>query len=418
MAAAAALVFKERHWGILPCGLRIADRESPGRPPRRWRTPLCIGLCALGFRLLSAFLALLANVAFPLNQREQLTVFESTNRFWDTFARYDAGYFEKIAWGGYTSPVVDGQLGRSNIAYFPVYPMLMRFVGNVFGRHHAIYYLAGIGISWVSFILAMVALYYLARLDLPHRRAARAVLLTAVFPFAFFFGVAYSESTFLLFVVLTFYCFRTRWWLLGGLCGAIATATRVTGILIVVPLAWIAWRAAEPTRRDQIGALAGLVLTASGFGAYCLFIYRLTGNPLEWAATLERWGYYPGGSPWLAPAHLVGQLVTHPYQYLAGDPMAPYDTLYGITSIFFVLAVPFVWRQLGAAYGLFMLLNLWLPLSSGVFEGMGRYCSVLFPCFIWLATIRSRPVSTALVVIFALFYTLGLALFTTIHPLF
>jgi hypothetical protein len=53
-----------------------------------------------------------------------------------------------------------------------------------------------------------------------------------------------------------------------------------------------------------------------------------------------------------------------------------------------------------------------------VFEGVGRYCSVLFPCFIWLATIRSRYLSTALVVTFALFYTLGLSLFTTIHPLF
>ena len=70
--------------------------------------------------------------------------------------------------------------------------------------------------SWLCFVLAMVALYYLARLDLPRRRAERAVLLTTVFPFAFFFGVAYSESTFLLFTVLAFYVFRTRRWMLGG----------------------------------------------------------------------------------------------------------------------------------------------------------------------------------------------------------
>jgi hypothetical protein len=98
--------------------------------------------------------------------------------------------------------------------------------------------------------------------------------------------------------------------------------------------------------------------------------------------------------------------------------MAPYDTLYGLTGIFFVLAVPFVWRRFGTGYGLFMLLNLYLPLSSGSFEGVGRYCAVLFPCFIWLATCRSRLVTTGLIVTFALFYTLGLALFTTIHPLF
>jgi len=92
--------------------------------------------------------------------------------------------------------------------------------------------------------------------------------------------------------------------------------------------------------------------------------------------------------------------------------------LYGVTALLFVAAIPFVWRKLGAAYGVFMLLNLYVPLSSGAFEGLGRYCSVLFPAFIWLAWIRSRFVYTSLVVIFALFYTLGLALFTTVRPLF
>lgn len=377
---------------------------------------LRLALCSLGFRLLSALLALFVNLSFPLHQREQFTVFADTSPFWDSFARFDSGHYEGIAWNGYT-PAAGG---RSNIAYFPVYPMLIRAVGSLFGRHHAIYYIAGIGISWVCFVLAMVALYYLARLDLPPRRAERAVLLTAIFPFAFFYGVAYSESTFLLFVVLAFFLFRTRRWLLGGLCGAVATATRVPGVLIVPALAWLAWRNLEATRHDRVSAAAGLLLSASGFGAYCLYVYWLTGHPFEWAATLERWGngYHPGGAPWTAPVALLRQLFTHPYRYLTTNPMALIDTLYGVTGIAFVLAAPFVWRRLGAAYGLFMLLNLGLPLSSGVFEGVGRYCSVLFPCFIWLATIRSRYVSTALVVTFALFYTLGLSLFTTIHPLF
>jgi hypothetical protein len=168
----------------------------------------------------------------------------------------------------------------------------------------------------------------------------------------------------------------------------------------------------------RVSAAVGIALASSGFLGYCAYIYYLTGNPLEWAATLERWGYYPGGAPWLAPFRLVGHLMTHPYAYLAADRMAPYDTLYGLTGIAFGLAIPFVWRRFGAGYGLFMLANLWLPLSSGVFEGVGRYCSVLFPFFIWLATVKSRFAATAVIVVFALFYTLGLALFTTIHPLF
>jgi hypothetical protein len=98
--------------------------------------------------------------------------------------------------------------------------------------------------------------------------------------------------------------------------------------------------------------------------------------------------------------------------------MARYDTLYGLTGIVFVALTPFVWAKFGAAYGLFMLLNLWLPLSSGVFEGLGRYCSVLFPAFLFLAAIRSQLIAMGIVVVFALFYTFGLTLFTNIHPLF
>ena len=98
--------------------------------------------------------------------------------------------------------------------------------------------------------------------------------------------------------------------------------------------------------------------------------------------------------------------------------MARYDALYGVTAIAFLIMTPFVWLKLGGAYGSFMLLNLSLPLSSGVFEGLGRYCSVLFPAFIWLASVRSQGIATGIVVLFALFYTLGLALFTSIQPIF
>ena len=392
---------------------RCASPKHLSSPTDR-RAALRIAASALGFRVLSAILALFINVAFPLDAPQQMTVYGAPSPFWDTFARFDSGWYEGIARDGYS--YAEG--GRSNIAYFPVYPMLMRYVGRLFGRHHATYYLGGIVVSWTSFVLAMVVLYYLARLDLPRRRAERAVLLTAIFPFAFFFGVIYSESTFLLFTVLAFYTFRTRRWLTGGGAAAIGIATRVTGVLMWPALAWTAWRSAEPTPRDRAFAAAGLLVSLVGFVWYCAYIYSVSGNPFEWAATLQRWNYRVGGAPWTAPLTLVGRLITHPYSFVAGERVGLYDVLYGVTGILFLVAVPFVWRRLGPEYGLYMLANLVLPLSSGVFEGVGRYCSVLFPCFIWLSTIQSRAVGTFLVVAFALFYTLGLALFTTIHPLF
>src|SRR5262249_33853867 len=229
--------------------------------------------------------------------------------------------------------------------------------------------------------------------------------------------------------VLGFYGFRTRRWALGGVCGAIAGATRVTGILMWPALAWTAWRAvhsepdgsaATPQRRDQIRAAAALAAATAGVVAFCAWVYYETGQPMLWASALTRWGigYHPGGAPWSAPLTLARALLTHPYVFLTSGPMAVYDTLYGVTALLFVVATPFVWRRFGAGYGLFMALNLYVPLSSGAFEGLGRYCSVLFPCFMWLARLRSRALATRLIVVFALFYTLGLAMFVTLRPLF
>ena len=378
------------------------------------RAAIRIGLLAFGFRLASAVVAFFINVAFPLQQPLQMTVQARPNAFWDTFARFDSGWYEGIARNGYS--YLEG--GRSNIAYFPVYPLLMRQVGRLFGRHHAAFFYGGIVVSWLAFVLAAVALYYLARLDLPRRHAERAVLLTVIFPFSFFFGTVYGTSTFLLFIVLAFYALRTRRWVAGGVCGAVALATWTPSIAVWPALAWVAWRSAEPTPTDRLRAIGAAALTTVGFVAYCGYIYSVSGNPFEWAATLQRWGYHPGGPPWSAPLHLAQRLLTEPYAYLTTDAMGLYDTLYGGVALLFLGLVPVVWWTHGAGYGFFMLASLVVPLSSGVFEGMGRYCSVLFPAFIWLASIRSRAVSQAIVVVFAMLYTLGLALFTTLHPIF
>ena len=380
-------------------------------PRQAW---IKLALYALAFRVFSALLAFYTNVVFPLYQPAGFTMWGNPSPLWDPFARYDSGWYYDIARNGYR--YVAG--GRGNIAFFPVYPLLMRYIGRAFGRHPGDLYLGGIVVSWAAFALAMVAVAALARLDLPRRRAERAALLTAIFPFAFFYGVVYTEALFLLFTVASFYGFRTRRWVLGGICGGLATATRPNGILMLPALAWIAWCSAEPSARDRALAVIGLILVACGVGAYSVYIYQLSGNPLEWAATISRWGYYPGGLPAMGLARLVRILVTHPYAYLAGERLAPYDTLNGLIALVFVITTPFVWWRFGAAYGWFMAANLWLPLSSGQYEGMGRYCAVLFPFFIWLAGLRSRVVFITALVLSAMLYTLCLALFTTIHPLF
>ena len=369
---------------------------------------------ALAIRLLSVGLAFLTNVTFPLHQREQFTVGQRTDLFWDTFARYDSGWYYDIARNGYR--YVEG--GRSNLAFFPVYPLLMRHVGRLFGRRAFDYYLAGIIVSWLAFVAAMPILHRLGSLDLSAAEADRAVVYAAIYPFAFFYGVVYSESLFLMLTLSAFYGFRTRRWALGGLAGMLATATRANGIMMWPALAWIAWRASRDEPAPRWRPALALLIAPAGFGIYGWYVYRLSGSWLEWFESIKRWGYQLGTNQFSLYAGFFRAMVSHPFASLAGGGMAPYDLLNGAAAVCAVIAIPFVWRRFGGPYALFMIANLYGPISAGQFEGLGRYSAVLFPLFLWLGTLRSPATQQVLVASFGMFYAFCFALWLTLHPIF
>ena len=68
--------------------------------------------------------------------------------------------------------------------------------------------------------------------------AGRAVWLLAIFPTSVFFTTLYTESLFLMTSVAAFYYARRSRWALAGIWGLLASLTRVTGLLLLLPLAW------------------------------------------------------------------------------------------------------------------------------------------------------------------------------------
>lgn len=372
-----------------------------------------IAIAALCLRLVGGTVGFLANVTIPDYQNQGFSVFPEPNAFWDRFARFDAGWYNDIAARGYR--YVEG--GRSNLAFFPLYPQLMGIGGRLLGGAQQHFYLAGIAISWLSFTAAMVLLYRLALLDLKWDAAMRGVIYAAIFPSAYFFGAVYSESLFLLALVGAVLAMRTKHWALAALAGAAMTATRVNGIMLVPALALIGWQAAGD-RRARIGALLATLGSCAGIGLYCLYNYQLSGHPFEWFYSIQRWGYYPGGNPLTALTNIAGHLTTEPFRFLTTERMAPYDTLNALMAACALGAVPFVWHRFGAGYAGIVVLGLLLPLSSGQYEGLGRYCSVLFPLPLLLGRLEGQLRQQCLLSGLVLFYTLGLVWFSNVHPLF
>ena len=372
-------------------------------------------LLVVALRVVTALVAFLVNVTFPLDRPEQFTMLAETHYFWDPFTRYDSGWYFGIASEGYRW--VQG--GRNNLAFFPAYPWLMGGLGRVFGGTQGDVYFAGIVVSWVASVAAAGFVYATARLDLTPERAWQAALLTFVFPFAFFFGLVYSEALFLLGLSAAIYGLRTRRWGLGAAAGALMTATRVNGVMAVPALIWLAWRAAGPDAAARQRALLAGVATSAGFVGYCGYNWLLTGDPFEWYRAITRWGYYPGTTVAANPlVAFVTKLTTRPYEFLVNEHAAPYDVLHGLFPLLIVATLPFLWRRLGGGYALLIVANLALPLSSGQFEGLGRYCAVLFPFQIWVADATPDAWRPLVFAGYGLLYGLALALFTTLHPLF
>src|SRR3954451_7929786 len=154
----------------------------------------------------------------------------------------DAGHYVAIAERGYDQPL--------RPAFCPLYPLLSRAVTAPLESP----LLGGVAVSFAALAAALFLLHRLVALELGERYARPALLVTALFPTAFFFSAIYTESLFLALSVGAFYFARRERWALAALCGALAAATRNTGVLLLVPLALMprarrrdfAWLAAIP----------------------------------------------------------------------------------------------------------------------------------------------------------------------------
>ena len=160
-------------------------------------------------------------------------------------ARWDSAWYLVIAHYGYRPEL--GAYTSARDAFFPLYPLGLRGLSDL-GIPPV---LAGVLFSLAALAAALYGIHRLCVLELsrsPGGRTARwmsdldpgtvarlAVLVMALAPMAFFFSAVYSESLYLALSVGLFWCARQGRWAWVGVLGALATATRSTGIVLLAP---------------------------------------------------------------------------------------------------------------------------------------------------------------------------------------
>jgi len=330
-------------------------------------------------------------------------------------ARWDSVWYLTIADSGYGD-------STARAAFFPLYPLLIRAVGTVFGGSHAALLVAAFLVSLAAFVAALVLLYRLTELELGRRLARPTLLLLAVFPAAVYFGAPYSESLFLLLAVGAFYAARTDRWAWAGVCAGLASATRSAGLLLVLPLVLI-WWGGRPRRTADATWLA---LAPLGIAAYAAWLGLAEGDALRFLDVQEAWSRHlavPLAGAWdglVAAFDGVRQLASGSrspvyFEQAAGDPfrIAAINVMLFATLVFAVIACVGVFRRLPRAYGTWVAASLVLPLTFPVtpqpLMSLPRFVSVLFPVFMWLALVCEERRVTDLVVAGS---AVGLGLFT------
>lgn len=350
-------------------------------------------------------------------------------------ARFDANWYAGIAAEGYYWQHTFGI--QQNPAFFPAFPMLMRLGGWITGAfdpqlspERRLFRLTGCGlmVSLAAFLWAAWYFVRLARELVDDDRARGALWLLASYPFAMFFSAAYTESLFLLTAVGAWYSLRHRQFAVASLWGLLAGLARPNGFFLSVPLGLIALGLRDgPTTtidargvrsklwsptRVSLPALVAAAMPILGMLAYTVYLYRITGEWFAWARLHAAWGrVFTGEVPLTGVARGSDSL-------LALIVQRPYDALNLLGLTFAVGMVWAVWRRVGPAWALFILINVLPPLFAGGLLSMGRLTATLFPIFLALGAVLSARAVPPVVAAFGLLQGLVAVLFFTWRSLY
>ncbi|MPZ72730.1 MAG: DUF2029 domain-containing protein [Nitriliruptorales bacterium] len=211
---------------------------------------------------------------------------EEGDRVVDVLHRWDGNWYLEAA-GGYGYPDLTAvDIGQIDIAFFPLFPLLIRATGTVTGLSlvHA-----GIFVTAVSGVLSIVAIWLLVHRVSGAAVADRAAVLVAFFPGSVALTLLYSEGVMMAAAAAALLALLQRRWVLAGVLGAVASATRPNGIAVALACA-VAAAFAMRDRRDW-RALAAPVIAPMGMVGYLVWLWAWTGSADVWfRVQREGWG--------------------------------------------------------------------------------------------------------------------------------
>ena len=346
-----------------------------------WRVLLCV------FAFLSTFLIVNFGNRFAYADRV-LTITHLPSWIWG-FGNFDGVHYLKIAQSGYAADLSQ--------AFFPLYPLLIRFF-NFFPKDNLLdpvlfndpsYFSTAMVLSIIFFIGALYFTYKLFSENYNKKIAQISILLLLSFPTAFYFGAVYSESLLLLLTVLTFWFTKKDKFLLAGLFAALASATKIQGAILFIFLAVELWKKYRNNLSEQrkhfTKDLLGILIAPLGLIFYMVYLKNTTGDFLYFLSSQPSFGAGRSSLPLIFLPQVI-------YRYLKifltvkVASLAFFNAFLEFSMTMGTVAVLIMaFKKMKFSYWIFSILVVILPTLTGTFSSMPRYVLMAFMLFPYLA---------------------------------
>ncbi|MFG3507532.1 hypothetical protein ACGF5F_18780 [Streptomyces sp. NPDC047821] len=195
---------------------------------------------------------------------------------------WDSDWYLAIAAHGYGTTLYwpDGVV-QSDLAFFPLYPGLVRLVTVLLPVAGGT---AGLLVSWTAAGAAAWGIHLIGEKLYGRDVATTLVLLWGLLPHSIVLSMAYTEPLLTAFAAWSLYALLTRRWLWAGALAALAGAARPNGIAVAAAVgatvAYEAWRLFRDERRTDWRMWAGAAVAPAGWAGYLLWVGVRKGDPL------------------------------------------------------------------------------------------------------------------------------------------
>jgi len=304
------------------------------------------------------------------------------------------GNFDGVHYLGIAGNLYDYQYTQ---AFFPLYPLLIRFFSPIFTGNLL---LTGLIISNTFFLLGLLIFYELVSGSTNEKTAFWSVLFLLTFPTSFYFGSVYTEGLFFFLIITSFYFYGKNKLILASVIGGFASAARLIGLFLLPAF----------IKRKPLNQQIPLLIIPSGLILYMTYLYIKFHNAFYFLTAQTIFGQERSTSaviflPQVFYRYLKILLTTNSIVFAIS-----FFELF--STIFAIIILSLATKKVKSEWLIFSWFAVLVPTLTGTLASMPRYILVAFPIFIYLAMVKSLYLKVGLLIIFIILLAITTTLFT------